>query len=339
MHIYIDESGVFNIPTYRKWSVSCVGALVIPDSNKDEIFKGFKKWRRAWGYFEGEIKGRALNENEIASLIEFLAGFDLILEITAIDMVMQSHQGIVKHRFAQTDAFTENLTDQYHPNFVKQVKELQQKLRKLANPLYVQAICTFKLLYSVFQKATLYYVQRKPHELSDFHWIIDAKGKDLTPFENIWTTIVLPVLQSESLRNPFITLTGADYSYLEKFFHTKEQTPGYLRYAIGDKSPFHYVEINEIFKRYLRFEQSHKNTGLELVDVLTTSVRRAMNGNLQFEGWGNIGRLMITSERGTNTIRLIDLCGRPRPKYGKTYPPYWDVVRTIDRSCKPLLIE
>jgi hypothetical protein len=339
MYIYIDESGVFNIPTYRKWSVSCVGALVIPESDRDEIFKGIKKWRRVWGYFEGEMKGRSLNENEIASLIEFLSGFDLIFEITAIDMVMQSHQGIVRHRFSQADAFTENLTDQYHPNFMKQVEGIQKKLRVLANPLYVQAICTFKLLYSVFQKATLYYAQRQPHELSYFHWIMDAKGRDLTPFEDLWTTIVLPILQSESIKNPFITLKGANYSHLDKYFHTKEQTPDYLRNAVGDKRPFHYVQINEIFKRNLRFEQSHRNIGLQLVDVLTTSVRRAMNGNLKIEGWGNIGRLMVTSEKSSNTIRLIDLCDRPRPKYGKTFPPYWDVVRTVDRSCKPLLLK
>jgi hypothetical protein len=335
MYIYIDESGVFNIPTDRKWSISCVGALVISESDREQIFKGFKKWRRARGYFDGEMKGRALNENEIASLIEFLAGFDLLFEITAIDMIMQSDQGIIEHRLAQAGNFTEILTDQDHPNYVKQVEEVQKKLKGVANQLYVQAICTFKVLYNVFQKATLYYVQRKPNELANFNWIIDAKGRELTPYEDLWTTIVLPILQSESLRNPFIKLTGADYSYLDKYFGTKEEPPDYLRNVVGDWRPFNYQRINEIFKRNLSFEQSHRNIGLQLVDILTTSARRAMNGNLQIKGWGNIGKLMVRSLKGANTIHLIDLCGRAMPNH---MAPYRDVVRIVDRSCKPLLL-
>jgi hypothetical protein len=33
--------------------------------------------------------------------------------------------------------------------------------------------------------------------------------------------------------------------------------------------------------------------GLEIVDVLTNAVRRAMNGRLDQKGWGDISRLMI----------------------------------------------
>ena len=41
MHIYIDESGTFIIPTLRANYISCVAALVIPSGKKESLFRRF----------------------------------------------------------------------------------------------------------------------------------------------------------------------------------------------------------------------------------------------------------------------------------------------------------
>ena len=78
---FLQDYNIKNIYEYKNYKKLAYYIHTFVLDNKDEIFKGFKKWRRAWGYFEGEIKGRALNENVIASLIEFLAGFENSLGI------------------------------------------------------------------------------------------------------------------------------------------------------------------------------------------------------------------------------------------------------------------
>ena len=79
-------------------------------------------------------------------------------------------------------------------------------------PLYVQAILTIELIANVLQKATLYYAQRKPNELGRFKWVIDAKDEAITPYEDLWSKIVLPFLESRSLSEPIRLLKQADYS-------------------------------------------------------------------------------------------------------------------------------
>ena len=86
------------------------------------------------------------------------------------------------------------------------------------------------------------------------------------------------------------------------------------------------IRINEIYRKHLAFRQSHDDLGLQIVDILTTNIRRAMNGNLQVSGWSDIGSLMVESEKGNQVIQIIDLTGKDPPEYRKTKPPYWKVV-------------
>ncbi|MBI4680083.1 MAG: hypothetical protein HY753_02425, partial [Nitrospirae bacterium] len=122
MNIFIDEAGIFVIPRQKKWSISCVGALVIPEEDTDSILSGFKRLKEQWEIKGEEIKGSKLNEPEISSLISFLNQFDVIFEVTAIDIAMQSDPGITKHRLLQADKMTNNITDECHPNIVRQLK-------------------------------------------------------------------------------------------------------------------------------------------------------------------------------------------------------------------------
>lgn len=339
MHIFVDEAGPFVLPRIGKWSVSCIGALVIRDIDVDSAFAGFEQIKNGWGLDGAEIKGSKLDEQQVAQLIDLLSGYDMIFEVTAIDMAAQTPYGITKHRLKQADKFVEKLTDKYHENVRKALHNLRKQLRELSNQLYIQTVCSVDLLYRTLQKATLYYVQRYPEELAEFHWVIDAKDKNITPYEEMWQKIILPALQSESFSNPFIQLIGADYDNFLKYCKQSPEPPNYLKDVVGDKKPFKYIEINEIYQKHLAFEQSKKNLGLQIVDILTTNIRRAMNGNLQYNGWLKFGRLMVQSNRNSQVIQIIDLSGRRMPTYLGKKPPYCLVIPHVGRTCKRMLMK
>lgn len=339
MLTYVDEAGVFVIPPNKKWSVSCVGALSIRDEDVNEIFVNFATMKTAWETNgNAELKGSQLDECQVRQVIELLSEFPVIFEVTAIDMSTQTNSGLARHRMLQARKIVERLTDEFHPNAVQQLNELKERLEKTSNQLYVQALCSFELLYSVVQTATLYYAQRYPQALSEFHWFIDAKHQKITPYEDLWTKIVMPILQSKSFKEPFLQLIGADYSYFEKYCSESEQPPNHLKEAVRDTKPFQFVEIRDIYMKNLCFEQSHKNLGIQLADILTTTVRRAMNGNLQEDGWGNIGKLMVEAPRRSQAIQMIDLCSVSQSDYRhQKKPPYWHVVPIADTFARPML--
>jgi hypothetical protein len=118
-----------------------------------------------------------LGEREIGMLIRCLAPYDVYFEVTCIEMQMQTSDGLTLSKLAQAEAITENLTQNHYPALVDSLKKLQTRLEGLSNQLYTQAVCTWELIANVIQKATLYYVQRLPKELGQFHWFVDAKDK------------------------------------------------------------------------------------------------------------------------------------------------------------------
>jgi len=238
----------------------------------------------------------------------------------------------------QAKRITKNITKNHKATLIQSFLEIQKQLRNLSNQLYVQAFCAIELLYKVIQKATLYYAQRRPEELAEFYWTIDAKDQKITPYEELWSKIITPMLQSKSLEEPFIQLDGADYSYFSKYFGVKPEPPEHLKTVVSGKKPFNYVEIKEIYHSNLRFEQLHKNYGLQIIDILTNAIRRAMNGNLQISGWSQIGKLMVQSERGSQAIQLLNFSGKKPIDYKGVNPPYWNVLPIIERTCKPILI-
>ena len=107
----------------------------------------------------------------------------------------------------------------------------------MANQLYVQSVLLTALIETILQTATLYYAQRKPHELGHFRWVVDAKGGVITPYEGLWSKMVMPFLQAKSLREPFIQLRQADYGAFAKFCAVKAEPPRHLRQAAGNLKP------------------------------------------------------------------------------------------------------
>jgi hypothetical protein len=150
----------------------------------------------------------------------------------------------------------------------------------------------------------------------------------------------MPALQSKSISEPFIQLIEADYSYSEKYYYEPEELPEHLKEAFGNVKPFQGIEIRDIYNKNLSFEQSQMNLGVQLADILTTSVRRAMNGHLKENGWGNIGKLMVQAPRQSQAIQMIDLCSVTQPEYHRQEKLlYWYVLPVFNALAKRMLVE
>jgi hypothetical protein len=83
-------------------------------------------------------------------------------------MAMQTPSGLTKHRLGQAEKMIERVTDGFHENVKRAFHDLREQLKGTSNQLYVQAVCSFELLYKTVQHATLYYAQRCPKELDEF---------------------------------------------------------------------------------------------------------------------------------------------------------------------------
>ncbi len=336
MRIFIDESGSFSTPKTEKWSVSCMGALVIPDSVYGKVVEDFDALKRLWRGDGIEIKGKDLGEGEISSVIQMLNKYDVLFESTTIDMGLQNKEKISQHKEAQVKAITANITSAHKPSLVKDLEAIQTRLRQLSDQLYVQFVLGSALIAKVIQSATLYYVQRMPGELGRFLWVIDAKDEILTPYEDLWLDLVRPNIMSKSFTEPLAMLEGADYSAFQKFRRVLPEVPEYLRGMIPNEKPFETTDLREILKE-VQFKKSEEDPGLQLVDILSNALRRAMNGNLGRQGWEMLGCLMVGPEKGKNVILMVDLTSASGWVMKKGQVPYTAVAELTDKLAKPML--
>jgi hypothetical protein len=152
----------------------------------------------------------------------------------------------------------------------------------------------------------MFYAQRIPQELGAFHWVIDGKDKTrVTDWEEWWSVVVSMDLQSRSLSDPFATLDGADYSHFERF---RGKFSDYMKthFKVDEEG----IDGGMLMEENLRFS-SAAEPGLEIVDILSNAIRRALGGRLDIEGWKDIRRLMI--HRREPYIQLVALRDVPVP--------------------------
>jgi hypothetical protein len=84
MHIFIDETGSFGgIADFP--SISMVGALIVPDSRLASLEKRYGRLRRGFPTDDkGEVKGRSLNEHQVADVVALLFDHSALFEAAAI---------------------------------------------------------------------------------------------------------------------------------------------------------------------------------------------------------------------------------------------------------------
>jgi len=318
MHIFIDEAGIFlylkDDPT--KHYVSMVGGLIIPDEAYEPICKMLNHLKKQWGII-GEIKGNDLIEQEVNLLAELLDKYDVLFISVIIDAKFLDKVIIGQSKASLIQTILSNISPHHHPSTVNLLKEHGKGVEKMAEQLYVQWYALRALIIRVHQLSTLYYAQRCPKELGSFRWVIDAKDKKgLTKDEKWFNDTLKFFIQGIGQRSPLKMLQDADYSYYKKF----------------DSEDGNGTDINKLLKD-LSFSDSSKNSGLQLVDILTTCLRKALNGKFKVEGWLNIGKLMTRLDDDTVLSIALD------PKIDIiTAAPYYSIIQKLNIKSKKLII-
>ena len=127
MHIFIDESGTFVLPSTAN-NVSLVGALVIPDRRLPYIEKRYSKIRSRLPKEKGEVKGRLMGESDIDLVVSMLAEQQVLFEACAIDLGTHSLEDLAWHKSQQEDGMTKNVTEDFSPELKEDIFALRHRL-------------------------------------------------------------------------------------------------------------------------------------------------------------------------------------------------------------------
>jgi hypothetical protein len=325
MQIFIDESGTFALAE-RGSSIGAVGALVVTEGQLPVLERRYAKLRSQLPTHKGEVKGRLMDETSVARVVELARRMGLVFEITVLDIAESSADKMQSHRLDQCEGLTKNLTAAHNPQLVTGIWALRRRLEQLPLQLYAQSIAMFDLVWRTFKHASAYYSQRDPKALASFRWVVDAKDPSgHTEYEDWWSEVVRPFLQTISIRDPFPELEGGDYSH---FVGKPMAVPKHLAEQFPDNRGYQAFSMSSAFG--IEFSPA-TSCGLEIVDVLTNAVRRAMKGRLDQAGWGDISRLMI--HRNGPYIQPMDFADNSRA------PPavIAEVIRQLSRGGRSML--
>lgn len=339
MHIYIDESGIFNNPANKDNIASCVVALVIPSSKKVKLFNAFKGLTLEWVDSEGEVKGKNLSEGQISQVVNLLKSYDVVLEVTAIDLGLHTQDEISDFKKRQADETIKFLTPEHHPDIVKQLHEIRDAFNRMSNQLFIQAFIMFVLIPRTLRNSVTYYARRIPQELKSFHWVVDAKGKAITEHERAWSLAIFPIMYTQSIKKPMISVIGGDYSYFERFQDTDAE--GIERIAAQEgfgEGELRASKLNLILGKSFKFQDSRSNVGLQMADILANATQRALNGKLGIAGWGDIGSLMIAQK--PNALESIKLDNEVKKlKTALVMTPFYGVIKTYNSKAKSMWLD
>ncbi len=329
VHIFIDESGQFIPLSGARSRAAAVVGLVIPSSSEGALRRAFRKLKRRLGAGGRELKGSSLTEAETAEVIALLQGYDVIVEAVVLDAGQHDDAKVSRLKAMQADRLFDHITRDHQPSLIQELFGHQASLKGLSNQLFLQVICIWQLIDRMVETATMYYAQRRPAELASFVWRVDAKDKAETTMERLWTTLIGPALTARSVGRPMAMMAGADYSYFSRY--DAEPPEGIVRQP--NRS---FTDLGKLFHENFAFASSESDLGLQLSDIVASTLTRALNGTLQPAGWESLGSLFV--HRREQTVHLVALAseGEPRKAADDSWAP---VVHRIEALARPMIAE
>lgn len=310
MFIYIDESGTFSHPQRDRHAYACAGALTIPERRHGPVLKSFKTLTRHWGRIGQEIKGRELNERQVNEVIRLLDENHVKFHACVTDMLLNTKELLEFRKKTQAEYLLAHITDQHHPNLVHKLRDIGTRICEMSDQLFVQLCMMIHLVNAQLHDVMIYFAKYGPEDLGTFRWIADRKNDRETSYEDLWQTLLPFFIQGRQFADEFedkiVFLKGGNYDYCKRFFLQVDKWPNYLpepKPGIREKNGIDIVDIRPILKESFTLADSRDRLGLQLADVVTNALRRALIGNLQADGWTDLGRLMFRWK--DNSVRLV----------------------------------
>jgi hypothetical protein len=283
------------------------------------VLKGFKTLRRKWGRLGQEIKGRELDERQVAQVIQLLIGNNVKFHACVTDLFHYSPESVASRKDEQARRLFAHITDRHQPSLVRQIQDAADNIQGMPDQLFIQLCMMMELINAQLHDAVIYFAHKDPLELRSFHWVADRKGREKTTYETLWQNLLPAVIQGRQFSNDFYDqirlLPGGNYDYFSRFCkmierwpdHLPEQSPG-----LRDRKNVDVIQIDQILRESFTLADSAEKTGLQLADIVTNALRRAMMGNLQPTGWAELGTLMFRWNK--TSVRLLHFGGE-RPSF------------------------
>lgn len=337
MHIFLDESGVF-VPTKRLNAWSSIAAYVLPEAHRVKMLDVLARLKEEAGApYAREIKLKDLDEPTYFQFLSSLGKLEGILFSVLIDMGVHDASMIQEHQDGQVAGILRHIDKMRHPNGRVAIQRLADEVADLAPQLYVQLQCQVALVDTVVRSALLYFVQRRPETLGHFRWRIDHKDVNETAYERSFFSLTPVLLQSKSIREPLVTLEGADYGAFRRYEYAPGEEPSYLKddYGIDSPGPDPGINIGKLFRDDFRFVDSKATPGVQVADLLSAGIRRTLREGFAANDHASrlLGGLMVQAPGHQSPARLIALSRDDQSLGGRPA----DLIRIMTGSARNML--
>jgi hypothetical protein len=306
MHIFLDESGTF-AATKDRGSFCVVAAYVIPESAFDAMAQYLRMFKVEAGRSpSAEVKRNVASEHTYFRLLERLARLKGFAVAVATDASINA--SVLDHQHKQAARILENEPRMIYDQGKQMIRDLANSLNLLSPQNYVELLCRTILAWNVVKTATLYFAQRVPETLGRFSWRFDQKDLTRNRFETTFETVAVALMQSMSMRDPLISLIGADYSAFERF----RWTGGKLAWLPEARPGAHHLNAGMIWREDLDFVDSKESDGVQIADLISSGVYGCLRGRFSDNPRAAklLGRLMVGGRQNWEALDLVSLGGK-----------------------------
>lgn len=326
MHIFIDESGIFKRDLSKPQSIACVGAAIVPGHALAGVERGYRRLAEGWPRSDkGEVKGRLLGERHVADLCALLAPAGVLFAASVMDMNLIEDAAIDRHRAGQAARFTEGLADAQGGQAAADARRRRRTLERMHRQLYAQAVALTDVAWKALRIGRLCCGAADPGACAHVRWVIDAKEKRRrTRYERWWRNSVAPLLHARSLHEPAAGPAGGGDPALR---HDGPGGPMPVGPTPDGEGPDARADnLAAVSGADMVFATAEAHVGLQIADILTNALRRALMGHLRPAGWRPLGSLTVGRPEGA--IALLQLA----PRQGRARRPYAQVIEELNRS-------
>ncbi|HBM2774097.1 DUF3800 domain-containing protein [Enterobacter hormaechei] len=308
MEILIDESGSFTPESELENSWSVVAAYICPETEKRKYRNALNNLKKRNGLGRQEIKLVNISESNYILFLQEISQLNGSLFCVVTDSYYNNKTFIENHKDTHVKTIVNSIEQmRYHEGKLAQ-HLMAKELLSVSLPLYIQLMCQIRLVHTIISQSVNYYAQRQPQTLKKFKWRLDQKQPShKTKYELIFEKFSPALLQMYTLENPLGIVNGFNYKYMREFIYNEGEIPNYLiekKTSLANSRAFN---IQKILRDDISYEDSMKNDGLQVIDLLASGMRKLLKMRFADNTLiaNLLGSLMIQQQYNNPPIDII----------------------------------
>lgn len=307
MKIYIDESGLFDVPDQKgkvdkAWCT--VGALTVPHFSEAKVLAALAELKHELGIKpDQEIKKSRPSPDspEFIRFVEKLKQAKCTLHGVTTNRFLFDDQKTEAHKRSQIAARERYLKlvgpgmdNQSFMPLRQETDRIIQLIEKSSIQEYNQIIFQAALVAYMLDKIVAFYGIHAPKELSRFSWIMDQKNLEMKTFEILYVALMPAFVRVNFIREPrgIPVTSGNAYQYFFKNYGESTPTASMGEKELAERKRLYGMDYSEIassmmsfnFEKLLdrdsKFGDSKTTPGLQVADLLISGLNRLLKGNV-----------------------------------------------------------